>query len=221
MTGRFEHFDARSGRSYRLVLAYAHASAAYAVDSLTGTVSLYAMSELRDEPPRSLEDPRETRRDRRHGRSPRRRRITRRHQGRRSARRDQRCRSRGEIVLLAWIISPLPLNAERRLPRSHGARRYGDHPCRSDAEGQIYSRQLQQAGDYTGPHRHRSGFAKSHKRSACEPPGAPRVLVSRLGRHACWSVGWGATRAGQSAGAPRVLVSRPVCHRRDHRKHIE
>ena len=59
MTGRFEHFDARSGRSYRLVLAYAHASAAYAVDSLTGTVSLYAMSELRDEPPRSLEDPRE------------------------------------------------------------------------------------------------------------------------------------------------------------------
>jgi hypothetical protein len=32
---------------------------------------------------------------------------------------------------------------------------------------------------------------------------------------------WGATRAGQSAGAPRVLVSRPVCHRGDHRKHIE
>src|SRR5919108_90927 len=30
-----------------------------------------------------------------------------------------------------WTISPLPLNAERRLPRSHGARRYGDHPCRS------------------------------------------------------------------------------------------
>ena len=28
MTGRFEHFDARAGGSYRLVLAYADASAA-------------------------------------------------------------------------------------------------------------------------------------------------------------------------------------------------
>ena len=76
MTGRFEHFDARPGGSYRLVLAYADASAA---------------REVR----------RRLRRGRRHGRSPRRRPITRRHQGRRCARRDQRCRSRGGIVVLA------------------------------------------------------------------------------------------------------------------------
>jgi hypothetical protein len=50
MTGRFEHFDARPGGSYRLVLAYADASAA---------------REVR----------RRLRRGRRHGRSPRRRPI--------------------------------------------------------------------------------------------------------------------------------------------------
>ena len=35
MTGGFEHFDARPGGSYRLVLAYADASAAHA-DGPTG-----------------------------------------------------------------------------------------------------------------------------------------------------------------------------------------
>jgi hypothetical protein len=54
MTCRFEHFDARPGGSYRLVLAYADASAA---------------REVR----------RRLRRGRRHGRSPHRRPITRRH----------------------------------------------------------------------------------------------------------------------------------------------
>jgi hypothetical protein len=34
-----------------------------------------------------------------------------------------------DVVPPRWIISPLPLNAECRLPRSHGARGYGDHPC--------------------------------------------------------------------------------------------
>src|ERR671931_2285437 len=38
-----------------------------------------------------------------------------------------------------WTISPLPLNAERRLPRRHGARRYGDHPCRSDGGSNLRS----------------------------------------------------------------------------------
>jgi hypothetical protein len=38
-----------------------------------------------------------------------------------------------------WTISPLTLNAERRLPRSHGARRYGDHPCRSDGRSDLRS----------------------------------------------------------------------------------
>jgi hypothetical protein len=35
MTGRFEHFDARSGGSYRLVVAYADASAAREVQDPT------------------------------------------------------------------------------------------------------------------------------------------------------------------------------------------
>ena len=81
---------------YRLVLAYADASAA---------------REVR----------RRLRRGRRHGRSPRRRPITRRHQGRRCARRDQRCRSRAGIVVLA------------------GQSRYGDHPCRSDGGSDLRS----------------------------------------------------------------------------------
>src|ERR1019366_2297029 len=51
-----------------------------------------------------------------------------------------------------WTISPLPLNAERRLPRSRGL--VATATIRVVAtEGQIYGRQLQQAGDYTGPHR--------------------------------------------------------------------
>jgi hypothetical protein len=139
MTGRFVHFDARSCGSYRLVLAYADASAA---------------REVR----------RRLRRGRRHGRSPRRRPMTRRHQGPTMCPTGSTLQITRRDCPLRWTISPLPLNAERRLPRSHGARRYGDHPCRSDAEGQIYGRQLLQAGDYTGPHRDRSGFAKAHER---------------------------------------------------------
>jgi hypothetical protein len=51
-----------------------------------------------------------------------------------------------------WTISPLPLNAERRLPRSTVL--VASATIRVVAtEGQIYGRQLQQAGDYTGPHR--------------------------------------------------------------------
>src|SRR5215204_5076960 len=51
-----------------------------------------------------------------------------------------------------WTISPLPLNAERRLPRSTVL--VATATIRVVAtEGQIYSRQLQQAGNYTGPHR--------------------------------------------------------------------
>ena len=75
-----------------------------------------------------------------------------------------------------WTISPLPLNAERRLPRSRGA------------DGQIYGRQLQQAGDYTGPHRDRSGFAKSHERvlGRAAPCGA---LFSRVVGRECWRPG--------------------------------
>jgi hypothetical protein len=87
-----------------------------------------------------------------------------------------------------WTISPLPLNAERRLPRSHGARRYGDPPCRSDAEGQIYGRQLQQAGDYTGPHRDRSGFAKSHKRVLGRAASCGALFSRVVGRE-CWRPG--------------------------------
>jgi hypothetical protein len=48
-----------------------------------------------------------------------------------------------------WTISPLPLNAERRLPRSTVL--VATATIRVVAtEGQIYGRQLQQAGDYTG-----------------------------------------------------------------------
>ena len=51
-------------------------------------------------------------------------------------------------------ISPLILNAERRLPRSTVL--VATATIRVVAtEGQIYGRQLQQAGDYTGPHRDR------------------------------------------------------------------
>ena len=87
MTGRFEHFDARPGGSYRLVLAYADASAA-----------------------------REVRRRLRRGRWE----VTRRRphiraddvpDGINAADHAADCRPR-------WTISPLPLNAERRLPRS-------------------------------------------------------------------------------------------------------
>jgi len=51
-------------------------------------------------------------------------------------------------------ISPLPLNPERRLPRSTVL--VATATIRVVAtEGQIYGRHLQQAGDYTGPHRDR------------------------------------------------------------------
>src|SRR4029450_1359319 len=52
-----------------------------------------------------------------------------------------------------WTILPLPLNAERRLPRTV---LLATATIRVVAtEGQIYGRQLQQAGDYAGPHRDR------------------------------------------------------------------
>src|SRR5664279_3044809 len=51
-----------------------------------------------------------------------------------------------------WTISPLPLNVERRLPRRTVL--VATATIRVVAtKGQIYGRQLQQAGDYTGPHR--------------------------------------------------------------------
>ena len=51
-----------------------------------------------------------------------------------------------------WTISPLPLNAERRLARSTVLVATATIRVVA-AEGQISGRQLQQAGDYTGPHR--------------------------------------------------------------------
>src|SRR2546425_6834259 len=52
----------------------------------------------------------------------------------------------------SWTISPHPLNAERRIPRSTVL--VATATIRVVAtEGQIYGRQLQQAGDYTGPHK--------------------------------------------------------------------
>jgi len=129
MTGRFEHFDARPGGSYRLVLAYADASAARGSPPSTPTWS--TPWEVTPSTPdhASTSGPtmcptgstlQITRRD---------------------------CRPR-------WTISPLPLNAERRLPRSTVL--VATATIRVVAtEGQIYGRQLQQAGDYTGPHRDR------------------------------------------------------------------
>ena len=58
-------------------------------------------------------------------------------------------------------ISPLPLNAERRLPRSTVL--FATATIRVVAtEGQIYGRQLQQAGDDTGPHRDPATERLSH-----------------------------------------------------------
>jgi hypothetical protein len=127
MTGRFEHFDARPGGSYRLV----RADAPTLVRAGKSAVGSDVVG--------------------RQGRSPRRRPIA-------STSGPTMCATGSTLQITRrdcrprWTISPLPLNAERRLPRSHGARRYGDHPCRSDG-GSVYGRQLQQAGDYTGPHR--------------------------------------------------------------------
>jgi len=45
-----------------------------------------------------------------------------------------------------WTISPLPLNAERRLPRSTVLVATATI-CVVATEGQIYGRQLEQAGD--------------------------------------------------------------------------
>jgi hypothetical protein len=80
------------------------------------------------------------------------------------ARRD--CRPR-------WTISPLPLNAERRLPRSTVL--VATATIRVvPTEGQIYGRQLQQAGDYTGPHRDPLGGG------GCHPLRRPRPGVQTI-----------------------------------------
>jgi hypothetical protein len=51
----------------------------------------------------------------------------------------KRCRPTRRDCRPRWTISPLPLDAERRLPRSHGARRYGEHPCRSNGASDLPS----------------------------------------------------------------------------------
>jgi hypothetical protein len=52
-----------------------------------------------------------------------------------------------------WTISPLALNAGRRLPRQHGARRYGDHPCRSDGGSDLRSPTAASRRLHARPHR--------------------------------------------------------------------
>ena len=76
---------------------------------------------------------------------PRSRRRSGQHQGRRCARQDATLQIPRWDCPPRWTISPLTLNAERRLPRSLRAIRV------VMTEGQIYGRQPQQAGDYTGP----------------------------------------------------------------------
>src|SRR5439155_21052072 len=75
-----------------------------------------------------------------------------------------------------WTISPLPLNAERRLPRSTVL--VATATIRVVAtEGQIYGRQLQQAGDYTGPHR------DPHTATRTGPNSAARTAPLSAGDH--------------------------------------
>jgi hypothetical protein len=73
-------------------------------------------------------------------------------------------------------ISPLPLNAERRLPRSTVL--VATATIRVVAtEGQTYARQLQQAGDYTGPHR------DPHTATRTGPSSAARTAPLSAGDH--------------------------------------
>jgi hypothetical protein len=111
--GRFEHFDARPGGSYRLVLAYADASARgkSAVDSDV----VDAMGGHPSTPDHASTSG-----------------LTMRRAGStlQITRRD--CRPR-------WTISPLALNAERRLPRSTVLVATATIRVVA-AEGQIYGR---------------------------------------------------------------------------------
>jgi hypothetical protein len=126
MTGRFEHFDARSGGSYRLVLAYADGGRA---GSPPSTPTWSTPWEVTPSTPDHAATSGPT--------------MCPTGSTLQITRRD--CRPR-------WTISPLPLNAERRLPCSTVL--VATATIRVVAtEGQIYRRQLQQAGDYTGPHR--------------------------------------------------------------------
>ncbi len=77
-----------------------------------------------------------------------------------------------------WTMSPPPLNAERRLPRSTVL--VATATIRVVAtEGQIYGRQLQQAGDYTGP----DGDPPADKITAApQRPGECPVVVRLSGR---------------------------------------
>src|SRR5450755_3434298 len=124
MTGRFEHFDARPGGSCRLVLAYADASAARGSPPSTPTWS--TPWEVTPSTPDHASTSGPT--------------MCPTGSTLQITRRD--CRPR-------WTIPPLPLNAERRLPRSTVL--VATATIRVVAtEGQIYGRHLQQAGDYTG-----------------------------------------------------------------------
>jgi hypothetical protein len=91
-----------------------------------------------------------------------------------------------------WTISPLTLNAERRLPRSHGARRYGDHPCRCDGRSDLRSPGAA-TRDYTGPHR--DPLTGLRARSPTDA-GVPAVFARRSLRTSCDSPGgWVAASA--------------------------
>jgi hypothetical protein len=77
-----------------------------------------------------------------------------------------------------WTISPLPLNADGRLPRSHGARRYGDYPCRSDGRSDLRSPSAA-SRDFTGPHRDpRTGRPSLPLRYTMRAPGP--LPIARL-----------------------------------------
>jgi hypothetical protein len=78
-----------------------------------------------------------------------------------------------------WTISALTLNAERRFPRSHGARRHGDHPCSSDGRSDLRSPSAA-SRDYTGA---RIGISSRHThRSRCRDGHARRLQFPGHGR---------------------------------------
>jgi hypothetical protein len=124
MTGRFEHFDARPGGSYRLV----RADAPTLVRAGKSAVDSHVVGRQgRPVDGRSRVDIRAD--DVRDG-----------------------INAADHAAGLSSSLDNLAASVERRLPRSHGARRLATIRVVA-TEGQIYGRQLQQAGDYTGPHR--------------------------------------------------------------------
>ena len=104
-----------------------------------------------------------------------------------------------------WTISPLTLNAERRLPRSHGARRYGDHPCRSDGRSDLRS-PTAASRDYTGPHRDPLMTRRSRPRTNA------RVRTSS-GQVLAWD-----DRRGHGRRGPERPVYGSKCSRRGSRR---